>query len=105
MTDSDYFLTTYLLNKKQRIQIADGQKVFGIPQGSIPETTFFFNWLLSDSDTNIAITRNDALMKFLEKVSISLFEWFKIELLKSNTDKFHLLVSTYNNINVNACIF
>ena len=44
-------------------------------------------------------------MKFLEKVSISLFEWFKIKLLKSNTDKFHLLVSTYNNINVNAGIF
>ena len=42
------------------------------------------------------------LITFLEQVSNALFEWFQNILLKVNTDKCHLLVSTKDNISINV---
>ena len=38
----------------------------------------------------------------LEQVSNGLFEWFKNNLLKSNADKCHLLVSTNDRMSMNV---
>ena len=44
----------------------------------------------------------DDLITSLEQASNGLFEWFKNNLLKSNADKCHLLVSTNDRVSVNV---
>ena len=44
----------------------------------------------------------DGLITSLEQASNGLFEWFKNNLLKSNADKCHLLVSTNDRVSMNV---
>ena len=44
----------------------------------------------------------DDLVTSLEQVSNGLFEWFKDNLLKSNADKCHLLISTNDRVSINV---
>ena len=43
----------------------------------------------------------DDLITFLEQASNGFFGWFKNNFLKSNSDKFHLVVSSNNRVSVN----
>ena len=42
---------------------------------------------------------NDVLVS-LENTSEALFEWFKNNILKSNADKYHLVVSSNENVSI-----
>ena len=56
-----------------------------------------------DDNTPYMIADNvDDLITSLEQASNGLFEWFKNNLLKSNADKCHLLVSTNDRVSVNV---
>ena len=44
----------------------------------------------------------DDLITYLEHASNGLLEWFKNNLLKSNADKCHLLVSTNDRVSMNV---
>ena len=44
----------------------------------------------------------DGLITSLEQASNGFFEWFKNNLLKSNADKYHLLVSTNDRVSMNV---
>ena len=106
----------YLLNRKQRTRISNSritwmEIVFG-NQGSILGTSLFNIFLedlffivnsmdianYADDNTPYATTNDiDSLIASLEEASKSLFTWFENNLMKSNADKWHLLVSSNEN--------
>ena len=47
----------------------------------------------------------DGVFKSLEEASTKLFKWFSDNLMKSNANKCHLLVSTNNTVNIRVEIF
>ena len=52
----------------------------------------------ADDNTPYATTNDiDSLIASLEEASKSLFTWFENNLMKSNADKWHLLVSSNEN--------
>ena len=89
--------------------------VFGVPQGSILGP-LLFNIFLTDlffilNDVDIASYADDntpyviadeinGVITSLEQKSRALFEWFENNLLKSNADKCHLLVSSSDAVNL-----
>ena len=108
----------YLLNKKQRTRINNSYStwteiVFGVPKGSTLGP-LLFNIFLADlfftvKSTDIAnydddntpyatVNDIDSLIALLEEVSKSLFTWFHNNLMKSNADKCHLLVSSNEKV-------
>ena len=101
----------YLSNRKQRIKIENTYStwmeiIFGVSQGSILGP-LLFNIFLADllfiiNDIDIAndadVTDNtDDISKSLEEASTALFQWFENNLLKSNIDEPHLLISSSEN--------
>ena len=108
----------YLLNRKQRTRKNNSYStwveiVFGVPQGSILGS-FLLNIFLSfftgnsmdianyaDDNTPYATANDiDSLMASLEEASKSLFTWFDNNLMKSNADKCHLLVSSNEKVTI-----
>ena len=104
----------YLSNRKQRVQVNDSYSLcqdilFGVPQGSILGP-LLFNVFLADlfftlnnieivnyaDDTTLytVFDNIDDLISSLEKSSKDLLKWFHDNLMKSNPDKCHLLVSS-----------
>ena len=106
-------------NKEQvnRIYSSWLEIVFGVPQGSSMRSLLLFNIFLADlffilNDVDIASYADDntpyviaddisGVITFLGKAPKALFEWFENNLLKSNTDKCHLLlVSSSDAVNL-----
>ena len=110
----------YLLNRKQRTSINNSYStwmeiVFGISQGSILGP-LLFNIFLADlffvvnsmdianyaDDITPYTTANDIdnLIASLEEASKSLFSWFDNNLITSNANKCHLLVSSNEKVTI-----
>ena len=111
-------IRNYLSNRKQRVQVNDSYSLwqdilFGVPQSSILgpvlfnifladlfftlDNTEFTNY--ADDITPYAISGNtDDLISSLEKSSKELLKWFDDNLMESNPDKCHLLVSSCEKI-------
>ena len=110
----------YLSNRKQRTRINNSYStwmeiVLGVAQGSILGL-LLFSFFLADlffivNSTDIAnyaddnmphATANDidSLIASLEEASKSLFTWFDNNLMKSNADKCHLLVSSNEKVTI-----
>ena len=56
----------------------------------------------NDNTPYMIIDNVDDLIASLEKASNGLFEWFKNNILQSNADKCHLLVSTNDRVRINV---
>ena len=113
-------LHDYLLSRKQRTRINNSYSkwveiVFGAPQGSIFGPFLFNNFLTdlffithsmdianyADDNTPYATANDiDSLIASLEEASKSLFTWFDNNLMKSNANKCHLLVSSNEKVTI-----
>ena len=109
----------YLSNSKERIKFGNTYSnwveiIFEVPQGLIllfniflAHLFFFINDIdISSYGDNYApyvISDNiDYIIKSLEEASIALFQWVDNNLLKSNPDKCHLLISSNENVTVHV---
>ena len=100
----------YLSDRKQRTRVNNSNStwfeiLFGVPQGSILGPLFFNiflqTYIANYADDNTPYTSSNdvnGLIKSLEEASKELFKWFDDNLMKSNPDKCHLLVSTNDNV-------
>jgi hypothetical protein len=115
--DALRFIRSYLTERKQRTKVGSAfsrwQEIkFGIPQGSILgpllfniflNDIFFFIKDISianyaDDNTTYASDKNVTnLLKTLENETNTLLDWFKINEMKPNADKSHLLVINKQN--------
>ena len=106
-------IRSYLSKRYQRVRINGEYStwfeiLFGVPQGSILGPLIFNIYLadyflcIEDSDvanyaddnTPYAIAENSkAVIKCLENKSNKLFEWLRVNFLKANPDKSHLLLN------------
>ena len=119
-TESCKFILNYLRNRKQRTKIGEAfskwlETKWGVPQGSILgpllfnlfiNDIFFFidkSYIANyaDDNTQYATGKNlDELLRLLEKETNVVLNWFKLNEMKSNDDKCHLIIPNESN----ACV-
>ena len=114
------FIFDYLKNRKQRTKVGDGcsewlETKLGVPQGSILgpllfnlfiNDMFFFiektdiaNY--ADDNTQYATdTHLDDLLNLLVNETSIVINWFKINEMKANNDKCHLIVPNHTDVSV-----
>ena len=119
-TEACKFILNYLKSRKQRTKVGDAfskwlETKWGVPQGSILgpllfnlfiNDIFFFideshlaNY--ADDNTQYATGKTlDELLNILEKETNIVLNWFKINEMKSNDDKCHLIVPNEFNVSV-----
>ena len=109
----------YLLKREQKTIISNScstwmEIVFGVPQGSILGPLLFNTFITdlfnvnskdiatyADDNTPYAIVNDiDSLIASPEEASKSLFTWFDNNLMKSNADKYHPLVSCNEKVTI-----
>ena len=120
-TESLKLINSYLSESKQRVNIIDQFSswmdiLFGVPQGSILGPLLFNIFLCdmflfckdvdfasyADDNTPYCIGKTtEEVISYLEKSSISIFEWFENNGMKANPDKCHLLLSKNGNFEAN----
>ena len=112
----------YLSHRKQRTRVNNSYSewlavIFVVPQCSILGP-LLFNIFLADlflihSDIDIANFADDNtpylfaknVIESLERASVSLSRWFESNLLKGNADKYYFLLSTSEELSLNANTF
>ena len=114
------FVNNYLKERKQRTKVSGSYSTwrelkFGVPQGSILGP-LLFNILINDifhfinktkmanyADDNTIYSVDDNvtnLLKTLETETNLVLKWFRINEMKANDDKCHLLVANQENVSV-----
>ena len=114
------FVYDYLKNRTQRTKVNFSysswrELKFGVPQGSILEP-LLFNIFINDilnfieetkmanyagDNTIYAVERNlHDLLKTLEEESTLVLNWFKVNEMKSNDDKCHLIVCNQKDVSI-----
>ena len=96
-------MQSYASERKQKTKINQaysswGEIPFGVPQGSalgsILFNIFLIDLFLDDNTIYHAGDVIDKVILFLKEYSKKLFKWFPDKQMKTNEDKYHLIVST-----------
>ena len=114
------FVYDYLKNRKQRTKVNRSysswrELKFGVPQGSILGALLFNIFIndifyfikkakmanYADDNTIYAVEHNlDDLLKTLEQETTLILNWFKVNEMKSNDDKCHLIVCNQKDVSI-----
>ena len=114
------FIRDYLIDRKQRVNINGSYSSWtelkcGVPQGSILGPLLFNIFIndifyftnkakianYADDNSTYAVEENiDLLLDTLETETTIILKWFRINEMKPNGDKCHLLISGQNNMSV-----
>ena len=115
-----HFIYSYLSKRKQKTRVnnsfsTEGILTTGVPQGSILGPLLFNIYIndmflfvpninitnYADDTTPYATDKSvNALLKKLEVNTNEIVEWFRINYMKSNADKNHLIVTNYDNASI-----